>query len=467
MFNPSELEGEVDHSFFDSDSEERRNSIDGGKKMDGFMAKTDNPAARGKLHPSETHSTKGGLSLRTDGTKKHLKPMEKNSSSRKENERSRASSMSSVAYTSSNVTSSCSDSEEDSNSHSKRPKGTFMALLAGAGDADYRDVYSHSPNESEEVLVLPSAKHSTEASVDTDSESSYSSSNTSRSLDSPTSLRSNRSSLSPGDRKTRVGSAGSQDVPPSRTEELDDTVTDVSSLSSPDSSRFQSLDLNHAGAEEEKEQQLEESAPSSGLSNIQQDEESNQDIDECSLSSQSVLGGRPVFHYGGRNRKNYSFTNDEVRSIDRENQRLLRELSRLSARPRPGSTAGKKTRMANNSSLTHLSHSALNRQREQQRIERENLAFLKRLESVKPTPGLKRSQQLADYQRQVGYLGAPSYPISMSSTKKERSTATTPGGPRMVSSARSSSRAVSTTTDSSHSPVHRSKKLSAARPAWC
>lgn len=373
MFNPSELEGEVDHSFFDSDCEDHRDNVDGGKKIDGFMAKKDNPAARERLHAEETDSTKGGQSLRTDGTKKHVKPIEKNSS-RKEDERSRASSMSSVAYTSSNVTSSCSDSEEDSNSPSKSPKGTFMALLAGAKDVDYRDVYSHSPNESEEVFVLSSAKHSTEASIDTDSESSYSSSNMSRSLDSPTPLRTNRSSLSPGDRKTRVGSTGSRDVPPSHTEELDDSVTDVSSLSSPDSSRFQSLDLNHAGAEEGKEQQLEESAPSSGLSNIQQDEESNQDIDECSLSSESELGGRPMFHYpGGRNRKNYSFTNDEVRSIDRENQRLLRELSRLSARPRPGSTPGKKTRMANNSSLTRLSHSALNRQREQQRIERENL----------------------------------------------------------------------------------------------
>lgn len=93
-----------------------------------------------------------------------------------------------------------------------------------------------------------------------------------------------------------------------------------------------------------------------------------------SLSSESQLGGKLVFHCpGGRNRKNYSFSNDEVRSIDRENQRLLRELSRLSPAPRRGSTAGKKTHMASNSPRIRLSHSALNRQREQQRIERENL----------------------------------------------------------------------------------------------
>lgn len=32
-------------------------------------------------------------------------------------------------------------------------------------------------------------------------------------------------------------------------------------------------------------------------------------------------------------------------------------------------------------------------------------AFLKRLESVKPTPGMTRDEQLADYQRQSRYLG--------------------------------------------------------------
>lgn len=66
-------------------------------------------------------------------------------------------------------------------------------------------------------------------------------------------------------------------------------------------------------------------------------------------------------------RKNYSFTNEEVRQIDRENQRLLKELSRQSARPRRSSTL--KTSVP----LPRLYHSALNRQKEQQRIERENL----------------------------------------------------------------------------------------------
>ncbi|XP_012859753.1 cilia- and flagella-associated protein 97 [Echinops telfairi] len=105
-------------------------------------------------------------------------------------------------------------------------------------------------------------------------------------------------------------------------------------------------------------------------------------------------------------RKNYSFTREEVRQIDLENQRLLKELSRQAEKPGSKSTIPKR-------SAGHppkLYHSALNRQRDQQRIERENLALLKRLEAVKPTVGMKRSEQLMDYHRNMGYLS--SSPVS-------------------------------------------------------
>lgn len=365
-----------------------------------------------------------------------------------------------------------------------------MTLLAEAREVDHEDVYSsHSPNESEEEVSKSNSKHSgskgrnkqsprkwirnrrtrspspssTEASLDADSESSCNSSNVSSSLNSPTLPRPKKSSLSPGVRRTRVSSAGSQDLTASHPEESDDTVTDVSPLSSPDSSPLQSVDLNHTEAEERnlKEQQ-QESVSSSGLHNVHQREDSDQDVDECSIRSESLVGGKLVLCCpGGRNRKNYSFTNDEVQTIDVENQRLLRVLSRLSAGPRPGGAAGKKSHVTCNSPVIRLSHSALNRQREQQRIERENLAFLKRLESVKPSPGLKRSEQLADYQRYS------SYPMSMSTTRIGRPTRKTPSGPRSISSAHHSSRGVSTATDSGNTPVSRSKKLNAARPAWC
>ncbi|XP_034745930.1 cilia- and flagella-associated protein 97 isoform X3 [Etheostoma cragini] len=493
MFSLGELEGEVDHSFFDSDCDD--SSRDGVDQLEkSLKAEKESPPTHERLHAKHTENTKIVWSLRSDGTKRNLKPVsnkaerQENSCQSKKEEKSRPSAVSSVACTSDKAISNSSDSEEDSYLHSKRPNGTFMALLAEAREVDNKDMYSQSPNESEEE-ALPSklsglkgrtkrspkklirnrgtrspSPTSTESSVDIDSESSFSSSNGRSCLESPTFPRPNKPSVSPGGRGTQVGSAGSQDVPIGNTEESEDTVTDVSPLSSPDFSPLQSLDLNHTGAEEgslKEQQQHQESVPSSGHKDI------HQDVHECSLISESQLGGKLVFHCpGGRSRKNYSFTNAEVRRIDRENQRLLRELSRHSPGPRPGSTARKKNHVANKLPFCRLSHSALNRQREQQRIERENLALLKRLESVKPTPGLKRSEQLEDYQRHVAYAGAPSYSVCMSTARKERSTSRTPSGPRTDSSAHHSSREVSTTTDSGKTPTPRSKKLSAA-PGWC
>lgn len=71
-------------------------------------------------------------------------------------------------------------------------------------------------------------------------------------------------------------------------------------------------------------------------------------------------------------RRNYSFTREEVRQIDRENQRLLKELSRQAEKP------GSKNMIPRR--FNHppkLYHSAVNRQKEQQRIERENLVSKK------------------------------------------------------------------------------------------
>ncbi|XP_069023352.1 cilia- and flagella-associated protein 97 isoform X2 [Embiotoca jacksoni] len=482
MFNPSELEGEVDHSFFDSDGAD--GSGDGGKKMEkGLEAEKESPAAHERLQTKLTENTKRDVTPKSDKTRKHLKQLDKIKKSRAEKkERSKASSVSSVSCTSDKVVSDSSDSEAYFNLRSKRPNGTFMALLAETSEVYDKDENSHSPNETEEEASAFSAsskrrnkqspqkrirnRHtrtpsptSTESSSDADSERSGSSSSRRSSLESPTIPKPNKFSLSPG-----ADLAGSQDLSTTCTDETDSTVTDVSPLSSPDTSPLQSVNLNHTRLEEESQKgQQEERVPSSGLSHMHQDEDSDQDVDECSLRLESHFGSKLALHCpGGGNRKNYSFTNDEVRRIDQENQRLLRELSRISPGPTPGSAVGRKSHVASNAPLTRLSHSALNRHREQQRIERENMAFLKRLESVKPTPGLKRSDQLADYQRQVGYLGAPSYPICWSITKKERPTSRTPSGARLVSS-----RAAFTSTGSSSTPVPRSENLSAARPAWC
>uniref|UniRef100_A0A3Q3IFA3 Cilia- and flagella-associated protein 97 n=1 Tax=Monopterus albus TaxID=43700 RepID=A0A3Q3IFA3_MONAL len=437
MFNPSELEGEVDHSFFDSGCDDNGISRDGVEKNNDM----ENPSPHERLHAEQTEKTKVGLSLRTNETTIHLDQM---------------------VHEEDVYSQSLSETEEAlppnfKHSGSKSRNKQSPKKLT-------RNQHTRSPSPS-----------STETSVDADSESSCSSKHGRSSLGSSSPPKPNKSSLSPGDRRTSVGSAGSCDLPSSCTEESDDTATDVSPLSSPDISPLQSLDLEHTEGSQEAQQQ--KSVPSSGLSNIHQDEDSDQDVNErkkflklgkketgkiallkesqpldkdlvhytvnsCfdrmsfhhsgSLSSERQLGRRLILHCpGGRNIKNYSFTNDDVQRIDRENQRLLHELSRLSPGPSLGSAARKKTNMANNSPLVRLSHSALNRQREQQRIERENLAFLKRLESVKPTPGLRRSEQLADYHRHAGYLGGPSYPLcSRSTSKKERPTSRTVSGRR-------------------------------------
>ncbi|XP_065592619.1 cilia- and flagella-associated protein 97 isoform X2 [Cyrtonyx montezumae] len=115
-------------------------------------------------------------------------------------------------------------------------------------------------------------------------------------------------------------------------------------------------------------------------------------------------------------RKNYSFSNEEVRRIDQENQRLLQELARLYAMP------GSRTDMLRKSASPYLQvyHSAINRQKEQRRIEKENLALLKRLTAVKPTPGLRRSEQLWDYQRYVSYVNISPSGREQSSLSRQR-----------------------------------------------
>ncbi|XP_071751815.1 cilia- and flagella-associated protein 97 [Centroberyx gerrardi] len=506
MFSPSELEGEVDHSFFDSDCDD--SGKDGGKRLEkGVKAGKESLPVPEKLHARQSQNKNvGRLSPRTEGAKIHLKQVEKSNTSGAEKKEdsygsevegmSRASSIPSIACTSNKVVSNGGNVEEVSSLHSKRLNETFIALLADSREVDDEDGYHQSQNESEEEeahtglkgrnvstpkkLIRkrhPRSPSPSSTDADTDTDSSSGCSDESYSSDPPALTRPKTSlpSSSLGVRRTRAGSAGSRDWPPHRTEESEDTVTDVTPLSTPDISPLQSLDLTGPGVTEAEDgslkEQQQESVPSGGLSNTPQvDQDSDQDVDECSLGSESHVGGELVFSCpGGRNRKNYSFSNDEVRRIDRENQRLLRELSRPSPRSRPGSVAREKSQIANNSPLVRLCHSGLNRQREQQRIERENLAFLKRLESVKPTPGMRRSDQLADYQRQARYVGASSYPILRSTSKAERPPSKTPSGvgPRLAAAAHHSSRAASAAGDSAATPAPRSNKVSVPRPAWC
>ncbi|XP_075842829.1 cilia- and flagella-associated protein 97 isoform X4 [Microtus pennsylvanicus] len=225
-------------------------------------------------------------------------------------------------------------------------------------------------------------------------------------------------------------------------EESEDAVTDLTPLSTPDISPIQSFEqgmshdqkvkvkrqenvsrdvyedveaLKHEPrplkSARRKEKQGQNFAPKSSVFDANLDHRSKQKVLHDTMDLNHLLKaflqldkkGPQKHHFEQPSvmpRKNYSFTREEVRQIDRENQRLLKELSRQAEKPGskntiPGRSIGHPPK---------LYHSALNRQREQQRIERENLALLKRLEAVKPTVGMKRSEQLMDYHRNMGYL---------------------------------------------------------------
>ncbi|XP_078071178.1 uncharacterized protein LOC144495122 isoform X2 [Mustelus asterias] len=145
-------------------------------------------------------------------------------------------------------------------------------------------------------------------------------------------------------------------------EDTEGTATDVTALSSPDSSPVQTVRRS--------------------MMNLERRE------------LRKIVADFPT----RKSKKNYTFSNEEAKRIDRENQRLLQELTRKATKP------AVLTSKAIVPSSVRVYHSTLNRQREQERIERENLAFLKRLEAVKPTMELKRSNLLMDYQRQMSFL---------------------------------------------------------------
>uniref|UniRef100_A0A1D5QUV0 Cilia- and flagella-associated protein 97 n=1 Tax=Macaca mulatta TaxID=9544 RepID=A0A1D5QUV0_MACMU len=228
-------------------------------------------------------------------------------------------------------------------------------------------------------------------------------------------------------------------------EESEDTVTDVSPLSTPDISPLQSFELGIANDQKVKVEKQENvsqeiyedvedlknnskylksakkgkekhepglSSKSSSVLDSSLEHRHKQKVLHDTMDLNHLLKaflqldkkGPQKHHFDQPSvapGKNYSFTREEVRQIDRENQRLLKELSRQAEKPGSKSTIPRST-----DHPPKLYHSALNRQREQQRIERENLALLKRLEAVKPTVGMKRSEQLMDYHRNMGYLSS-------------------------------------------------------------
>ncbi|KAK7065348.1 hypothetical protein SK128_015666 [Halocaridina rubra] len=86
-------------------------------------------------------------------------------------------------------------------------------------------------------------------------------------------------------------------------------------------------------------------------------------------------------------RKNMSFSNDEVRRIDRENQILLHKI--VSAHTR---TNNQSSSNQNNRSVQRPANSTVNRKREEEKIRRENVILLRKIQEAKPSRDITASR---------------------------------------------------------------------------
>lgn len=114
---------------------------------------------------------------------------------------------------------------------------------------------------------------------------------------------------------------------------------------------------------------------------------------QTSLRNQDLIGS------SSGSRMNMSFSNEKVRSIDAENQRLLKNLLHTKSSQNPATVVRKRPQTRVKSA------SSINRNKRQQEIERENLRLLHRLQSVKPSNALTRNVLLSDHSKQEQYSG--------------------------------------------------------------
>ncbi|XP_018881541.3 cilia- and flagella-associated protein 97 [Gorilla gorilla gorilla] len=463
------LEGEVDHSFFDSDFEE-------GKKCEThsvFDKQNDDPKERIDKDTKNVNSNTGMQTaenyLTEKGNERNMKfppehPVENDVTQ----------TVSSFSLPASSRSKKLCDVTTGLKIHVSIPNRIPKIVKEGEDDY-YTDGEESSDDGKKYHVKSKSAKPSTNVKksirkkyckVSPSSSSSLSSSSSGSGTDgldagsdshlsdsSPSSKKhaSGITLLSPK-QKYQSGIKSTEAQPSSTTpkcghypEESEDTVTDVSPLSTPDISPLQSFELGIANDQKVKIKKQENvsqeiyedvedlennskylkaakkgkekhepdvSSKLSSVSDSSLDYRHKQKVLHDTMDLNHLLKaflqldkkGPQKHHFDQPSvapGKNYSFTREEVRQIDRENQRLLKELSRQAEKPGSKSTIPR--------SADHppkLYHSALNRQKEQQRIERENLALLKRLEAVKPTVGMKRSEQLMDYHRNMGYLNS-------------------------------------------------------------
>nr|XP_020745552.1 cilia- and flagella-associated protein 97 isoform X1 [Odocoileus virginianus texanus]XP_020745556.1 cilia- and flagella-associated protein 97 isoform X1 [Odocoileus virginianus texanus]XP_020745557.1 cilia- and flagella-associated protein 97 isoform X1 [Odocoileus virginianus texanus]XP_020745558.1 cilia- and flagella-associated protein 97 isoform X1 [Odocoileus virginianus texanus] len=464
-------EGEVDHSFFDSDFEEAKKG-----ESSSVFDKQDDDAEERIDKDTENVNLQLGLQRKEDDvTEKETESNGKTPPEEHPAEDGNAQAGNSSSSTTSSRSKLCdvrverkirlptpnslpqtvkggehdyyTDGEESTDDEKKHHVRSKSAKLPNNFKKSLSKKYSRSSSSSS--LSFSSSSSDTGCS-DTGSDAGLSDSSPSlkKRLPGATHL-SPKLKYKPGEKAPGAHASGAKPKVGDDTEESEDTVTDVTPLSTPDISPVQSFELG-ASSDRKVKVKRQENVRQEVYENVEDLKNNSKSLKsakkgkekhEPSLTSKSTAldfsldhrykqkvlhdtmdlnhllkaflqldkKGPQKHHFDQPSvapRKNYSFTREEVRQIDRENQRLLKELSRQAEKP------GSKSMIPRRSTgpPPKLYHSALNRQREQQRIERENLAFLKRLEAVKPTVGMKRSEQLMDYHRNMGYLS--SSPVS-------------------------------------------------------
>ncbi|XP_040274676.1 cilia- and flagella-associated protein 97 isoform X1 [Bufo bufo] len=462
-------DGEVDHSFFDSDDEEsrrpgvttsvhatseRKKNNHDSESEDSERGEEPPQVSRRKELSKETQPKSSGTVLSLDAPRP--RSAVKSGRSSAQSLRIEATIPTGIPQIRRDFDDNYYPDEDDSSeeeSRSSRPKPTKQTNIgkktAGKHSRDFPSSISSSDTEFSDTTSDDHTSRSYQSSKDR----------------APFSLR------SPERRLHRPSVRDLRDY----ADESEDTVTDVTPLSTPDISPIQSFDIAATSealkAKVKRQENVRQESCDPELDG-KSDPKALQDAMDLNQLLKVLLFFAAFMHLDKKDqerfsldppsitlKKNYSFTNDEVRQIDRENQRLLKELSRHATKSK-GKSLTPKTKL--NTTPTRLYHSTLNRQKDQQRIERENMAFLKRLESVKPTVGMTRSEQLMDYQRQAGFLSSTATsPRPGKASVSRLSHASSSAGVSRVSSANSRSSRMG-----SSAALLRPTKSSNVRAAW-
>lgn len=187
----------------------------------------------------------------------------------------------------------------------------------------------------------------------------------------------------------------------------DSEITDVSPLNSPRStpSRSQKQGLNNVQYTSSQTQS------GDGEIKLQSDKidlrllmDAVSEIDKqerLKSNTRRVMFEPPNSKRGQKN--HYSFDKSRISDIEKENQRLLRQIMQQIG-PKQKRQQPKIQHQVPR--VDRLTSSAVNRRKQQTKIEEENMKFLNRLQKTKASRGLSRKEQLDEYSRATLY-GVP------------------------------------------------------------